>query len=169
MNKLIILAFFLLVSCNYNRLKEPDSKRTESISQTFPKQTGYYVNDYENVLTEKQKKELNDTLQKFDIKTNVQILILSVPTIKPYTDIHKYSVDLGNNWNLAQKSILIVLSKQNRNIAIATTVIAEKILTDSLCKSIIDYDIVPELKKDNYYKGLEKGAFSIMNHFKKPY
>ncbi len=161
---LIILTFFFTsYNCEQKLIQNNiEIKKNQSVLQPFPEQIDY-ISDYENILNEEQKKDLNHILDNFNKKTNIQIAILSITSIEPYNDIHQYSVDLGNNWNLNPKSIVIAFSKEKRSVAIATSTIIEKTLSDSLCQSVIDNDMIPEFKKENYYNGLKNGILSIIN------
>jgi len=39
----------------------------------------------------------------------------------------------------------------------------EEILTNAVCKHIIDTDIVPDFKKGDFYNGIKKGLQSIIS------
>ncbi|GAA4239678.1 hypothetical protein GCM10022291_34970 [Postechiella marina] len=49
-----------------------------------------------------------------------------------------------------------------RKIRISTGHGTEKILTDEICKKIIDQTIIPEFKNGDYYSGIEKGITELI-------
>jgi uncharacterized protein len=97
-------------------------------------------------------------------RTSTQIVIVLIKTTGGI-DIDQYKVDLANSWGIGQagkdNGVLILVAVDDRKVAIATGKGVEHVLTDAECAGIINYDIVPEFKKGDYYAGLDK-AVSIM-------
>lgn len=124
-----------------------------------------YVNDFEKILTPNQVKSLNDFLKTSEAKTKTKILIVTTSSINPYTDLSEYSVDL-DRYILSQlkidTSILIVISKQLRQIQIQGVEKVREKMSDQEMKDIVTTYIVPELKKGDYYKGLQIGATELV-------
>src|SRR5690606_23661182 len=100
--------------------------------------------------TESQRTELTKTLYDYDVETTRQIVVVTIDSIKPYSDIQKYATDLGNYWGVgtAEKNngLTIVICTSCRQIGIATGLGTELILTDEICKNVIDQTIIPEFK-----------------------
>lgn len=123
-----------------------------------------YVNDFEKILTPNQIKNLNSFLKSSEAKTNSKILIVTTPSIIPYTDLTTYSLDL-DKYLLSQlkidTSILIVISKQLRQIQIHGVDKIRAKMSDQEMKDIVSVYVVPELKKGDYYKGLQQGALQL--------
>ena len=97
---------------------------------------------------------------KYADATTRQIVVVTVDSISPYSDIQKYASDLGSYWGVGHKDLdnglVIVLSKPLRKVAIAIGYQrTEKILTDSICKQIIDSIMIPNFKNDDYYEGID--------------
>ena len=76
----------------------------------------------------------------------------------------------GEAWGIGQEKedngILILLAKDDRRIAINTGKGVEHLLTDAISKRIIERDIIPYFKRDDYVGGLNRGAdaiFEVMN------
>jgi len=135
----------------------------------FPNSTGI-VNDHSRILTANQRNELSKTLHHYDVKTTREIVIVTIDSIIPYTDIQEYTTDLGNEWGIGKtekdNGLIMVICKPCRKLAIATGHGTEKVLTDQICKSVIDNTMVPEFKNDKYYDGIKKGITELIEEWK---
>jgi len=132
--------------------------------KTFAKSYDY-VNDFEKILTSAQLKGLNDFLKAGEAKTKSKVLIIITPTIAPYTDLTDYSADLDKYLVSQLKidtSILIILSKQLRQIQVQGVDKLRFKMSDQQMKDIVSTYMLPELKKGDYYKALEVGTTELM-------
>ena len=147
---------------------EFDFSKIEKFRDT--KLKGQIINDYDSIFNPSQRKELSDILYNYDIKTTRQIVIVTIDSIKPYSDIQKMATDLGKYWGVgsAEKDngLVILLCNPERKIAIATGYGTELVLTDEICKSVIDSVMVPEFKNGNYYDGIKKGVTELIEQWK---
>jgi uncharacterized protein len=62
--------------------------------------------------------------------------------------------------------LTIVLCKPCGEIAIATGTGTELILTDEVCKKVIDEKIIPEFKNGEFYSGIKKGVIELIDKWK---
>ena len=123
------------------------------------------VNDFEQILNSAQITTLNTTLKSFEKKTLYKIIIVTTSSIKPYTDLFEYCQNLDKylNSNLKmQPTILILLSKQLRQIQILGEDSIRYKLSDDQTKEIIGSYAVPEFKNGDYYKGLESAVNELI-------
>ncbi|WP_166923596.1 TPM domain-containing protein [Flavobacterium poyangense] len=124
-----------------------------------------YVNDFEKILTPKQIETLQEALKSCETKTNNKMLIVTTPTLGPYTELADYSLELDKYLNANLKidaSILLVISKQLRQIQIRGVDKLRNKLSDKEVESILTSFVIPELKKGDYFKGLQEGAIQII-------
>lgn len=137
---------------------------TDSVLK-FPKSIGY-VNDFENVFTSEQEIKLDKRIAAYELETTNEIAIVTIDSIKPYENINDFATDLSNEWGIGKKEkdngLLILFSKSLREMRISTGIGTEKILTDEICKNVIDKTIIPEFKNRNYYNGIEKGLSELI-------
>ncbi|MDR7372152.1 TPM domain-containing protein [Flavobacterium aquidurense] len=125
-----------------------------------------YVNDFEKILTQSQISELNTTLKSFEKKSLYKIIIVSTSSINPYTDFPDYSLRLDHyliNDLKLDPTILIVVSKELRQIQVQSIDLIRYKLSDDDTKNIIANFAVPEFRKGDYYKGLEASVAQIIN------
>ena len=151
-----------------NPVNKFDFSKVDNFKETKTK--GQIVNDYSNVFDSVQRQELSDIIYDYDIKTTRQIVVVTIDSISPYSDIQKFSTDLGNYWGVgtAEKDngLIMVLCKPCKKIGIATGTGTEKILTNEICKEVIDKTIIPEFKKGNFYAGVKNGVEELILHWK---
>ncbi|MGS2727961.1 TPM domain-containing protein, partial [Psychroserpens sp. BH13MA-6] len=171
--KILILFLTLnLLSCK-GSAQETETKRpipefdfstVEKFRET--KHKGLIINDFDSIFSPSQRKELSDLLYDYDINTTRQIVVVTVDSIAPYSDIVKYATDLGNYFGVgdAEKDngLVLVLCKPCRQIGIASGSRTELILTNEICKEVIQAIIIPEFKKGEYYNGIKKGVTELI-------
>ncbi|EAQ37920.1 hypothetical protein MED134_14306 [Dokdonia sp. MED134] len=152
----------------WNDSNESSSKKVGTPSKEnllrFPTPLGV-VSDYEGIFSEEQNSSLTKILNDYEEATSREIVIVTIDSITPYHNLKDYSTDLGNEWRIGKvksnNGLLIVMSKNLRKIRITTGYGTEKILTDKICKKIIDSTIIPEFRRGDYYVGVEKGVQAL--------
>ena len=124
------------------------------------------VSDYEKIFSENQIAELTKIIADYEQKTTREIAIVSINSIEPYENINDYSTDLANEWGIGKpetdNGLLILFSKNLREIRISTGFGTEQKLTDEICKNVIDKTIIPEFKNGEYYSGMESGLNELI-------
>jgi len=164
-NMIILCAIFpILLSCKF-KYEEKSIPKEENQISIFPDQQGL-VNDYEDIFTSKQRLELNKILVNFKDGQGKEIIIATVTNTDNYVDFEKYTHELGINWmigkNTSGKTVLIVISKSRRKLgtSMATGISSE--LEDKMIKEISEV-VIPELKKNNFYEGIENGSLKLIS------
>ena len=171
--KIIILFLTLnLIYCNGNAQKKNINDKTiefdfstiEKFRET--KLRGIIISDYDSIFSPSERKELSDIIYNYHIETTRQIVVVTIDNIFPYSDIKKFATDLSNYWGVgdAEKNngLTIVMCNPCRQITIVTGFGTEKILTDEICKEVIDQTIIPEFKNGNYYDGIKTGVNELI-------
>ena len=76
----------------------------------------------------------------------------------------------GQNWGVgtAEKNngLTIVVCNPCKQIGIATGTGTELILTDEICKKVIEEKIIPEFKNGEFYNGIKKGVIELIEKWK---
>jgi len=171
--KRLIIGFFILSLIACKSVDIPVSNANPTVQKTlseknwttFPKSIGI-INDYGKIFTDSQRTELTKVLNNYNIETTRQIVIITIDSIKPYNNIQKYATDLANNWGIgtAEKNngLTMVVCNPCRQIGIATGLGTEMILTNEICKEVIDKTIIPEFKNGEYYNGIKNGVTELI-------
>jgi uncharacterized protein len=123
------------------------------------------VNDFTNTLTADQAAHLEQKLVEFDDSTSTQIAVVIIASTDGY-DISEYNVSLGRAWGVGGKElnngVVLLVSKNDRKLNIATGYGSEGALPDITCKHIIDDVIVPRFKGNDYFGGINSGTDAII-------
>ncbi|WP_396601993.1 TPM domain-containing protein [Algibacter sp. R77976] len=131
-------------------------------------QTSVY--DYINLLSASQKSSLERKLIKYSDTTSTQIVVAIINSTNG-ENISYLGAQWGQKWGIGgskekDNGILILLARNDRRIAINTGYGVEHLLTDAMSKRIIERDIIPYFKNNDYPGGLNRGAdaiFEVMN------
>ncbi|AUP81567.1 TPM domain-containing protein [Flavivirga eckloniae] len=167
-HKNIIISLFLSLfvlgttSAQFKIPKKPsDKKQTFVYDYTSPK-----------LLSKRDSTELAVKLRKYSDTTSTQIVVAIINSTEG-----EYINFLGaqwlDEWGIGQakkdNGILILLAKNDRKIGINTGYGIEHLLTDALSKRIIESDIIPYFKRNDYYGGLNRGTDAIFEVLKGEY
>ena len=71
-------------------------KQEKDSITTFPKPIGY-INDFSNLFTNEQVEKLEKRLVDYEKNTTREIAIITIDSIKPYTNIKDFATDLSNH------------------------------------------------------------------------
>ena len=142
------------------------SQRADTILKTVG-----WVNDLENIYTDKQEQKLTRMISDFEKQTTVEIAVLTLDTSvvsKENFDAHILTV--ANRWGVGKagkdNGVVIGISAGHRYISIQNGYGVEKQLTDAEIKQIIDNAFIPKFKRGNYYKGTKAGLKALMHELK---
>ncbi|MEO6539140.1 MAG: TPM domain-containing protein [Ferruginibacter sp.] len=153
--------FFLLVSVGAYCQSGFDVK--ELLKPRTGKQE--LVNDFANVLTPDQKQALESKLVAFDDSTSTQIAVVIVPNLNG-NDVGDFNTELGRAWGVGGKEfnngVILLISKEDHKLNIATGYGIEGVLPDVTAGEIINGIIVPNFKGNDFYRGIDEGTDAIM-------
>jgi uncharacterized protein len=160
--KLVLLLVFLFSISIFSQGFEIPEKPTEQTS----------VYDYYKLLTDAQKSALESKLIRYSDTTSTQIVVAIIPSTEG-ENIAYLAANWGEKWGIGQakedNGILIILAKDDRDLTISTGKGIEYLITDFDSKQIIEYEIIPEFKKGNFYAGIDKGVDAIFQQLKGEY
>ena len=132
-----------------------------------------HVNDYANMLKDPTSAPyLENKLAEFEKNDSTQIVVLTIPTLKG-EPIEEYSMKVAETWKIGQKKldngVIFLIAKQDRKMRIEVGYGLEGRLTDLYAGRIIDDDVKPHFRKDEYDLGILMGASGIMQAVKGEY
>ena len=125
--------------------------------------------DLAGVIDPVTAQEIEDSLENFSRTTSNQILVMTVTSIGG-ADISEYATQLGRDWGVGHEGdnngvvILIKVKTENEkgNAFIATGYGVEAVLPDVLCKRIIEQEMIPRFKENDYAGGIKDALAIIM-------
>ena len=120
-----------------------------------------WVFDHEEVISETEEDALNEIISQFEKETTNEIVIVTTPDIGEHEKMVFYALEFGDRLGVGKKDknngLIIVFSSTLSETFIATGLGTEYILTDPICKNIVDEQMVPKFRDGNYYQGIESG------------
>lgn len=158
--QITVLTIFL---CSFFIAYGQNSK--DNYWENLPKPTGW-VNDFENIFTEKEEKTLDSLITEYEKRTTTEITVITIPTSATDKDrFDELTLLIANKWGVGKKEknngVLIGISKGHRKMRIQNGYGIEKLITDNQTKQIIDQTFFPSFKADAYFKGVFDGIQEI--------
>ena len=128
------------------------------------------VNDFVGILTSSEIKELEHTLDTFARNTSTQIAVVIVPDLGGM-DPNMYAFEILDKWGIGQKGkdngvVVLVKPKMSERdkgqVSIQVGYGLEPVIPDATAKMIIENEMIPHFKSNNYFKGIWSGIDTIM-------
>lgn len=127
------------------------------------------VNDFSGTLSRGDINSLERRLVRFNDTTSTQIVVVLVNSLEGY-DKAQFADLLGEKWGVGQKDkdnglVVLIKPKQGNERGqafIATGYGLEGAVPDAVAKRIVEEEMIPEFRKNNYYTGIEKGTNTLM-------
>lgn len=139
---------------------------TASFGQSFPDPVGF-VNDFENIYTERQVEILDSLVKNFEKKTTIEISIVTLDdSYTTKTEFNAYTLKLAKAWGVGKREndngILIAISASLRIMRISNGYGIEKILDDRETQEIVDNQFIPYFKNGEYFNGTKVGLNKVI-------
>lgn len=127
------------------------------------------VQDYANILSDSEEKELRQALLAFNDTVSNQILVITVTDLCGY-DKAEFTYTLGQKWGVGQDGkdngiVVMVKPKEidgRGEVFIAPGYGLEGVLPDAIAKRIVENEMIPEFKQKDYYSGIANAVITIM-------
>lgn len=123
------------------------------------------VNDFAGMLTPDQVAYLEQKLVAYDDSTSNQVVVVIVNTLGD-NEPAEYATKLGREWGVGTKAnnngLILLVAKNDRKVFIAPGYGLEGAIPDITAKSIVDNDILPNFRHNDYFAGIDAGTEAIM-------
>lgn len=143
-----------------------------AFSQDLPAKPSTLITDYTNTLSENDKQSLESKLVAFDDSTSSQIAVLIIRSVGEY-DINEYTQKVARSWGIGQKGknngVLLLVALGDRKVSIQTGYGLEGAIPDVTTHEIIQNDIVPRFRSNDYYGGINAAVDDLMRYAKGEY
>lgn len=133
------------------------------------------VNDLAGIFSPQQAAVLEDSLARFAKKTSNQVTIVTVNDLVGM-DAAQFAYEIGEKWGVGGKELnngVVILVKPKTETKgqafIATGYGVEGVLPDAACSRIINNEMIPEFKRNDYYAGIVKALNVILPVLAKEY
>jgi uncharacterized protein len=131
----------------------------------FPPLTGR-VNDGAGLLSERDQRELEAALARFERETTDQIVVVTVASLRGLP-IEDYGYQLGRHWGIGQKGkdngALLIVAPEKRAVRIEVGYGLEGELTDAQSRTIIESRILPRFREGDFAAGIRAGVAAMID------
>ena len=132
--------------------------------------SGQLVHDFAGVLNEQARRNLEQVLVDFARESSTQIAIVTAADLEGYA-VGDYAVRLAHDWGIGQSGkdngILILVKPRRGNergaASIAVGYGLEAVVPDVLAGRIVDHEMIPHFREEDYYSGLLAGVAVLMD------
>lgn len=166
LGKLFIISFILMMFGS-SVLAQPEC---------LPQSTNRLVSDFEGILDPQQLQALEAKLTDFANQTSTQIAVVIVKDLCGY-DKAQFTYTLAEKWGIGQQGknngILVMVKPKGgqgeRHAFIAVGYGLEGVVPDAIAKRIVENEMIPYFRNDDFYGGLDAATHVLMSLTKGEY
>jgi uncharacterized protein len=123
------------------------------------------VTDLAGLLTPDETASLEAKLSQFETSDSTQIAVLVIPSLEGEV-LEDFAGRVADAWRLGQKGrdngALLFIAMKERRVRIEVGYGLEANLTDARSRRIIENEITPNFRQQQYYQGIDAGIVAIM-------
>ena len=126
------------------------------------------VNDFADILTDKQERALEHKLVAYSDSTSTQICVVTVTSLDGTTS-DDFAYQIGEKWGVGTKNnngVVILVKPKTANelgdVSIQVGYGMEPYVTDAVNYGIRTKEMIPAFKEGDYYKGIDNAVNAII-------
>jgi uncharacterized protein len=137
---------------------------SSGFAQDLPDRKAPLVNDFADVLTDKEEALLERKLEAYNQSASATIELVTISRLE-YYDVNEYAEMLAKKWRLDKRGVTILLLAdiQDRRYGIFKTKEMSTLITDDIAIRIEDKFIKPNFRDELYFDGLDQASNTIMD------
>ena len=127
------------------------------------------VNDFADILSDREEYALETKLVNYNDTTSTQICVVTVTSLDGTTS-DDFAQKLGEQWGVGTKDnngvVILVKPKtadELGDVSIQVGYGMEPYITDATAKRIIEKEMIPAFKENDYYTGIDNAVNVIMD------
>jgi uncharacterized protein len=135
------------------------------------------VNDFDKFLKASERDSLEKELANYRAETGNSIVFISLDSLTSRRTKKQYTIEEAallyfNTWGIGDSiknnGVLLMVSRKPRRVRIEVGKGIDDILTNSICKTIIDDKLTPSFKQGSFYLGIKEALSDIKNTLDNP-
>ncbi len=127
-----------------------------------------YVSDHGQVLDPEWRARIRSVCQDLERKTGIEMVVVTVPALKPFASTQLYAEALYQNWKVGSASeeygLMILLSVNERQAAITVGKRMVPIVTSAVIKEVWTEGLESALRTGHFGEGLYRTVVRIASH-----
>jgi len=129
----------------------------------YPALTGRVV-DQADILDPATEQAIANTSQSLETATTNQMVVVTLASLQGQT-IEDFGYQLGRAWGIGRagknNGILLIVAPNERSVRIEVGYGLEGTITDALSRGIIEQEILPRFRSDDYNGGVRAGVTTL--------
>jgi uncharacterized protein len=163
-----IKRFVILLSLYFGIFLSVFSQNDDIPARPVPQRL---VNDFSGVFKPQQAQELEKMLVDYNDSTSTQIAVITVNSLNGY-DIADYTDRLAEKWGVGRKGkdngiVILIKPKLSASdygeVRISVGYGLEDVVPDATAKRIVNQEMIPRFKEEDYYGGVVAAVGVIMD------
>lgn len=124
-----------------------------------------YVSDHAHVLDREWKERIRSVCQDLERKTGVEMVVVTIPTFKPYRSAHEYATVLYERWNIGstqqEHGVMLLVAVEERQAAIALGRRMTPIITPDVRSDVGTRYLFPAMERGDFGNGLYRTVVAL--------
>ena len=124
-----------------------------------------YVSDYANVLDDDWKARIRSVCQDLERKTGIEMVVVTVPTIKPFGSANDYATAIYEKWGIGstqqEHGVLVLVAVQDRQAAMTLGRQMLPVITPAVMNQVGSEYLHPALEHGHYGEGLYRTVVAL--------
>lgn len=143
----------------------------QSLWDTLPAAIGW-VNDFGDLFTPQQERNLEKTLEHFESATTVEVCVVTIDSnMVAENKFSEFSYRLMKKWGIGKitksNGIVICICKDYRRICVTTDFGIDRYVSEGDKNKMINREFAPYFAKNDYYDGTFNGLNALLTRIDK--
>ena len=125
----------------------------------------FYVNDFSGVLSAEAREYILNTNLDLNRKTGAQVVVVTMKSLNG-DNLEQFATDMFRTYGIGDREknngILLLVITGDRQLRIEVGYGLESVINDAKAGRILDEEVIPYLKKNQWQKGILSGFNAIM-------
>jgi uncharacterized protein len=124
-----------------------------------------YVSDYANVLDDDWKARIRSVCQDLERKTGIEMVVVTVPTIKPFGSANDYATAIYERWGIGstqqEHGVLVLVAVEERQAAMTLGRQMLPVITRTLMNQVGSQYLHPSVENGHFGEGLYRTVVAL--------
>ncbi|MBL1176059.1 TPM domain-containing protein [Pantanalinema sp. GBBB05] len=133
---------------------------------------GGWVTDMAHLLNPETQRTLNQIIAKLERENGTEIAIVTVADTTPAATPKQFATELFKYWGIGKRNqnngVLVLISQDDRRVEIETGYGIEPILSNAQVGQIIQQNILPHFRHQDFPAGVLSGTQALVTALKQP-
>ena len=131
----------------------------------FPPRPDGPVLDQGNLLASGEERALARKLTAYEDTSSTAIVVVTLTSLDG-APVDDYAISLGREWGVGQEDkdngVVVLISKNDREMFIATGYGVEGALPDAIANRIVERVMTPAFRSGDFYAGIDRGTDAVI-------